>query len=251
MKKLISVLLVLISAIIFAVPVGITFISSFNDSAKGYRELLFNCFSFYLSFWNSVLYTSVILVFQLLITIPTAFAFIQTKTKLMNCIFIFYIVLMMMPLQVTLLPTYIGLRDLNLLDTRYSLIIPMIFSPMYVVLMKQYMNNINSSVIDAIRLETNSVFRVIISGVIPQIKPCIFASVLLSVAESWNMLEQPMQFIKNENLMPLTVFIHNVKNYGNGLAVSASVIFIIPMILMYGFFSDYLKNGIVMGEFYE
>ena len=58
------------------------------------------------------------------------------------------------------------------------------------------MNTINTSVIEAITLETSSLFRVIISGVIPQIKPCIYAVVLFSVAETWNMFEEPMHFLK-------------------------------------------------------
>lgn len=251
MKKYIVLLLIAFLAVIFAIPIFFTFIYSFKNFEKGFKELLSNCFPFYTAFWNSVIYTSIILIFQILIIIPTAFAFMELKTKLVNFIFVFYMILMMMPLQVTILPTYIGLRDLNLLDTRYSIIIPMIFSPMYVVLMRQYLNNINTSIIDALRLETNSIIHIITSGVIPQVKPCILATTILSISESWNILEQPMLFIKDEKLMPLTVFIHNIQNYGHEITIASSVISIIPMIIAYNFFKDYLVKQIITGETYE
>lgn len=155
---------------------------------------------------------------------------------------------MMMPLQVTLLPVYIGLRDFHLLDTRLGIILPIAFSPIYVVIMKQYMTTINVSIIEAISLETNSLFRVIVSGIIPQIKPCIYAIILFSSAETWNIYEEPVYFLKKSDLMPMSVFINKISAYENGIIYCASVVCIIPMVLLYGLFSDYLKKGIVISH---
>ena len=80
-----------------------------------------------------------------------------------------------MPLQVTILPIYIGLRDMGFINTRWGIILPAIFSPFGVVVMRQYMHGINNSVIEAMRIETNSIVRIIVSAVIPQMKICIFA----------------------------------------------------------------------------
>lgn len=251
MKRILLHILYAVLALTFAFPVVYTFILSiegFDSITAGYSELLFNCFSFYPSFWNSVLYTIVIIILQLIVIIPTALAFIQLRAKVFNFVFFLYIILMMMPLQVTLLPIYIGLRDFNMLDTRIGIILPMAFSPMYVIILKQFMNTINTSVIEAITLETNSLFRVIISGVIPQIKPCIYAVVLFSVAETWNMFEEPVHFLKNSDLMPLSVFISKISSYDNGMIYCASVICIIPMLLLFSLFSDYLKKGIVINN---
>ena len=155
---------------------------------------------------------------------------------------------MMMPLQGTLLPVYIGLRDFHLLDTRLGIILPIVFSPMYVVILKQYMTTINVSIIEAISLETNSLFRVIISGIIPQIKPCLYAIILFSAAETWNIYEEPVYFLKNSDLMPMSVFINKISAYDNGIIYCASIICIIPMVLLYVLFSDYLKKGIIIGH---
>lgn len=251
MKRIIFFIIYTSFALIFAFPIFYTIFYSFKNTegiTKGYSELFFNCFSFYPAFWNSVFYTIAIVLLQLIIIIPTAFAFTKLKTKSVNLLFIFYIILMMMPLQVTLLPVYIGLRDFNLLDTRLGIILPLAFSPMYVVILKQYMTTINISIIEAISLETNSLLRVIVSGVIPQIKPCIYAIILFSAAETWNIYEEPVYFLKKTNLMPMSVFINKISEYENGIIYCASVICIIPMVLLYGLFSDYLRKGIVIGN---
>ena len=220
MKRVIFFIIYTIFTLIFAFPIFYTVILSFKNTdgiANGYNELFFNCFSFYPAFWNSVFYTISIVFLQLIIIIPTAFAFIKIKNKTINIVFILYIILMMMPLQVTLLPVYIGLRDFHLLDTRLGIILPIVFSPMYVVILKQYMTTINVSIIEAISLETNSLFRVIISGIIPQIKPCLYAIILFSAAETWNIYEEPVYFLKNSDLMPMSVFINKIAAYDNGI----------------------------------
>ena len=247
MKKLISLICLLLAAV-FIVPVIATVLLSFTNGFQGYIDLLFDCFVFYPMFWNSVIYAAVITIVQLLIIIPCAFGFSQAKFKCKGVLFTFYIVLMMMPLQVTILPNYIGLRDMGLIDTPFGIILPMIFSPFGVVVMNQYMKNINNSVIEAARLETNSVIRIIITSVVPQMRVCIFAVVLFTFAECWNMVEQPMLFLKNDNLKTLSVFITNAQNYDGDVLFPAAVIFIIPTFLLYLFFNENLEKGLTLGE---
>ena len=251
MKKIIALFFTLL-ALIFILPVAATVFFSFTEnnsfSFQGYWDLLFDCFVFYPMFWNSVIYAAVITVVQLAVIIPCAFGFSQAKFKGKGALFVFYIILMMMPLQVTILPNYIGLRDMNLIDTPWGIILPMIFSPFGVVVMRQYMKSIDNSLIEATRLETDSVFRVIFTGVIPQIRVCIFAVVLFVFADCWNMVEQPMLFLKNESLMTLSVFITNAQNYAGAVLFPAAVIFIIPVLILYLFFSENLEKGLTLGD---
>lgn len=243
-----------VTAFCFLLPIVLTVKNSFsNDTTvftlSRYDELLFNCFSFYQAFWNSVIYTATITGAVILIIIPAAFVFTQIKSRVMDTFFVFLIILMLMPLQVTLLPNYIGLRDMRMLDNPISVILPSIFSPIYAVITIQYLRGIDGSIIEAVRLESNSVIRVIISAIIPQIKPCIFAVIVFTASESWNMLEQPMNFLKNDNLMPLNVFMSKAAEWD--ILYPAAVISLIPMLLLYGFFGDSLKNSISVGGTYE
>lgn len=238
-------------ALIFILPVAATVVFSFSSggsfSLQGYADLLLDCFVFYPMFWNSVLYALAITAAQLLVIIPCAFGFSQAKFRGRGALFVFYIVLMMMPLQVTILPNYIGLRDMGLIDHPLGIILPMIFSPFGVVVMHQYMKNIDGSIIEAARLETNSIFRVILTGVIPQIRVCIFAVVLFVFADCWNMVEQPMLFLKDDSLKTMSVFITNAQNYTGEVLFPAAVIFIIPVLILYLLFSDNLEKGLTLG----
>lgn len=94
-----------VTAFCFLLPIVLTVKKSFSDdmtvfTLNEYNELLFNCFSFYQAFWNSVIYSAVITVAVLFIIIPAAFVFTQIKSRAMDVFFIFLIILMLMPLQV-------------------------------------------------------------------------------------------------------------------------------------------------------
>lgn len=247
MRKLNAVIFAVL-AMIFILPVAATIVLSFEHGLQGYADLLFDCFVFYPMFWNSVIYAAVITLVQLVVIIPCAFGFSQARFRGKGALFVFYIVLMMMPLQVTILPNYIGLRDMGLIDHPLGIILPMIFSPFGVVVMHQYMKNIDNSVIEATRLETNSIIRVMITSVIPQLRVCIFAVVLFVFADCWNMVEQPMLFLKNEELKTLSVFITNAQSYTGDVLFPAAVMFIIPVLLLYLFFNDSLEKGLTLGD---
>ncbi len=251
MKKISAVIFTLL-AIIFILPVASTMILSFYSdnsfSFQGYVDLLFDCFIFYPMFWNSIIYAAVITIVQLVVIIPCAFGFSQAKFRGKGALFIFYIVLMMMPLQVTILPNYIGLRDMNLIDTPWGIILPMIFSPFGVVVMRQYMKSIDNSVIEATRLETNSIIKIMLHAVVPQIRICIFAVVLFVFADCWNMVEQPMLFLKDDELKTLSVFITNAQNYEGNILFPSAVIFLIPVLLLYLFFNENLEKGLTLGD---
>lgn len=247
MRKLNAVIFAVL-AMIFILPVAATIVLSFEHGLQGYADLLFDCFVFYPMFWNSVIYAAVITLVQLVVIIPCAFGFSQARFRGKGALFVFYIVLMMMPLQVTILPNYIGLRDMGLIDHPLGIILPMIFSPFGVVVMHQYMKNIDNSVIEATRLETNSIIRVMITSVIPQLRVCIFAVVLFVFADCWNMVEQPMLFLKNEELKTLSVFITNAQSYTGDVLFPAAVMFLIPVLLLYLFFNDSLEKGLTLGD---
>ncbi len=251
MRK-VNAIIFTVLALVFVLPIAATAALSFTvdgtPSIQGYVDLLFDCFVFYPMFWNSMLYAAAITIIQLVVIIPCAFGFSQAKFKGKGALFVFYIILMMMPLQVTILPNYIGLRDMGLLNTPWGIILPMIFSPFGVVVMHQYMKNIDSSVIEATRLETDSIFRIIFTGVIPQIRVCIFAVVLFVFADCWNMVEQPMLFLKDDSMKTLSVFISNAEEYTGAVLFPAAVIFLVPVLILYLFFNEDLEKGLTLGD---
>ncbi len=252
MKHTLLKILLLLLAGVFFLPTLATILLSFYANGtigiSGYDTLFFECFKFYTMFWNSVIYAYTITLLQLVVILPAAFAFSFARFRMKEALFFFYVILMMMPLQVMILPNYIGLRDMGILNTRAGIILPMIFSPFGVVVLRQYMKNLDTSSIEAMRLETNSIIRILLHAVAPQVKVCLYAVALFVFAECWNMLEQPMLLLQNENLKTLTVFFSNPNEFGDLVLYPASVLFMIPILLLYLFFHRELERGLTLHE---
>lgn len=251
MKKHVGIyLLIAVCSVCFLYPAVVTLMKSFGVgeeervSLQGYFAVLVKERWFLPGFWNSVCYAVVTTVVNVIVSIGAACAFRFTHFRGKKFLYFFYIVLMMMPLQVTLLPNYIGLRELNLLDTRWALILPGCFAPFSVFFLCQYMQGIDTAQMEAAFLETNSLFAVLTKVVLPQIKPCIFAVLLFVFAENWSMVEQPDIFLKSEDKLPLTILLTMSEKADGFVLYAGSVIFMVPVVLLYLHFSDSLEEGV-------
>lgn len=253
MKRKIKVLFVLILTGIFLFPVFFTVFRSFlimepgegasRLSLVGYYDILVEEAWYLRGFWNSVCYAAVITILNTIISIPAAYAFKEADFRGKGALYFFYIILMMMPLQVTMLPNYIGLRDMNLLDTRLALILPGIFTPFGVFLMGQYMRGLDRSILEAARLETKSIFQIMIHIALPQVKTCVAALFLFTFAENWNLVEQPQIFLKSEQKQPLSVLLAG-QNNTMGTLLAGCVLFMVPVVILYLYFHESLEDGL-------
>ena len=238
----------LLSGIVFLVPVVLTVVMSFLSdgelSAEGYRVLFFDCFPFYRMFWNSVLYAFSITLGAIVVAVPAAFAFRFAQFPGKQALYVLYIVLMMMPLQVMLLPNYIGLRDMSLLNTPYAIILPLVFSPLAVVVLHQYLKECDTQMVEAARLETNSVLKIILHCILPQVKLCVFAVGLLIFAEAWNLVEQPLLYLDEDRWKNLSLLFSEAERYEAEVLLPVAVLFMIPVLLWYLLFHNELKRGL-------
>ncbi len=269
-KYFIIIACIILLAIIFILPVFLTIMASFVDEEKinlilgsntwenmispaklslsSYDQLLFDFFPFYRLFWNSIIYSTLITFFALLVGFLAGFSFYYSKYRCKKVIYIIYILLMMMPLQVTILPNYIGLREMNLLNTPYAIILPLVFSPFGVVILRQYMSGLDVDIIEAARLETSSIIRILIKVVAPQIKVCISAVTLFIFVDSWSIVEQPLLLVKDQKLKTMTTLFSNTIDVGMDIILAASVIYLIPVLILYCNFSQHLEEGLALGR---
>lgn len=241
-------LLLFFAGVVFLIPVVLTVAGSFlpgkRFTLEGYRELFFDCFPFYRMFWNSVLYAAGITAGTIVISVPAAYAFKFARFPGKKLLYVLYIILMMMPLQVMLLPNYIGLRDLKLLNTPYAILLPLLFSPLGVVILHQYMRECDVQMVEAARLETNSCLRIIWHCIVPQIRVCIFAVSLLIFAETWNLVEQPLLYLNEDKWRNLSLLFSETGRYEPEVLLPAAVLFMAPVFLWYLLFHNELKNGL-------
>ncbi|MBQ2277605.1 MAG: carbohydrate ABC transporter permease, partial [Clostridia bacterium] len=98
-------------------------------SFSQYATVLLKSPEYLLKFWNSVIYVLPIVIFQLVVAAGASYCFSRVETKFRSIVFFMYIILMLMPYQVTLVPNYIVMDKLSLMNTRWAIILPGIFSP--------------------------------------------------------------------------------------------------------------------------
>lgn len=208
-------------------------------------ELLLDSPEFFVMFWNSIKIVVCILFGQAIISIPAAWAFSQYKIPFKKILFTLYIVLMLMPFQVTMLSSYLVLDKFKMIDTQLSLIMPAIFSTFPIFIMYRFFDNIPKSYIEAARVDGASEFKIFMKIGIPLGKPGIISALILNFIEYWNMIEQPLIFIKSKSKWPLSLFLPNVSMSNVSLAFIASLVTMTTSLIIFFAGQKYLKQGII------
>lgn len=197
-----------------------------------------------LKFWNSMILVVPIMTFQIIIALGASYCFARFTGRIREMIFFAYIILMLMPYQVTLVPNYLVSDWLNILDTRWSIILPGIFAPFSVFILTKYMRRIPVSMIEAAKLDGANEFQIFIKIFIPLCKSTIYSVAILVFIDYWNMVEQPLILLSDSDLHPLSVFLSRINEGDVGLAFAVATIYMIPTLLMFLYSEDYLIEGI-------
>lgn len=207
-------------------------------------EVLLDSPGFFAMFWNSVKISACILAGQLLVDVPAAWALARFPLRGKKTILNIYIVLMLMPFQVLMFPQYLVLRDLKLLDTLGAVILPAIFSTFPVFLLHRFFQAIPQDILEAARLDGAGELRLFCQIGIPMGAPGILSVCILTFLESWNMIEQPMTYIKTKSLWPLSLFLPEIGLGEMGVGFAAAFLMLIPALLLFSGCQEYLEQGI-------
>ena len=213
---------------------------------KSLVEVLLDSPGFFAMFWNSVNISFFILTGQLLVDVPAAWALARFPLKGKKAILNLYIVLMLMPFQVLMFPQYLVLNDLNLLDTLGAVILPTVFSTFPVFILHRFFKAVPQEIIEAARLDGAGELQIFCQIGIPIGTPGILSVCILTFLDSWNMIEQPMTFLKTKSLWPLSLFLPEIGMEEMGLGFAAALMMLIPALLLFLGCQEYLEQGIAM-----
>ncbi|MFA5726628.1 MAG: carbohydrate ABC transporter permease [Saccharofermentanaceae bacterium] len=209
-----------------------------------YKTLMFMSPTYLLKFWNSIILVVPIVIGQLLVACLAAYSFSRYRRKRREILFFSYIILMLMPFQVTLVPNYIVAEKLGILDSIWAIILPGVFSTFSVFLLAKYMRQIPSSYIEAAKLDGASEWQIFTRIAIPMCKSALYAMSILLFIDYWNMVEQPLVLLTSVDKQPLSVFLSQVNEAEIGIAFAASALYMIPPILIFLYGEEYLVEGI-------
>ncbi|MDF2663793.1 MAG: binding-protein-dependent transport system inner rane component [Paenibacillus sp.] len=209
-----------------------------------YYDVLVKKQQFLIMFWNSVRLVVPIIIGQLAVAALAGYAFSQLRFRLREPMFFAYIVTMLMPFQVTLVPNFIVADKLGLLNSYMAIVLPGIFGAFGVFLMRQFMLVVPYSYIEAARVDGAGHIRIFTTIVLPMCKPGMAALAILAFVDNWNMVEQPLIFLQDPMKQPLSVYLSVIGEGERGIAFAACAIYMAPMLLIMLYAEQYLIEGI-------
>lgn len=215
-----------------------------RPSLRPYSDLFLYCRQFYTMLWNSARDTALIAAGQILTAIPAAWAFAKLRIPLQKTIFTIYIILMMLPFQVTMLSNYFLLNRTGLLNTPWAFILPCIFSTFPVFVMTRFFKDVPDEIIEAASIDGAGSLQIFRYIGLPLGRSGITAVTVLQLLEIWNTVEQPMFFIQNEDYYPLALFFPNLTPDTLGSSFVAAIVMMLPPLLIFLYGREELENGI-------
>lgn len=215
-----------------------------SPTLKSLVQVLLDSPEFFTMFWNSVTITAGILLGQFAIAVPAAWglAKLHLPGKLGNL----YMVLMLLPFQVLMYPEYLVLKSLGLLNTLWAVILPGVFSACPVFLLTRFFGAIPEEILEAARLDGAGEWQIFRYIALPLGLPGLLSVGILSFLDAWNLIEQPMTFLKNRALWPLSLFLPETTLTDAGLGFAAALLMLIPALLLFGLCQDALEQGIAL-----
>ena len=141
-----------------------------------------------MKFWNSVILTVPIVFLQVAVASVAAYSFTRWRGKIRSGIFFFYVILMLMPYQVTLVPNYLVAERLGILNTRWSIILPGMFAPFSVFLLTKYMRRIPYALIEAAKIDGCGEWQTFTRICLPQCRAALCSIAILVFIDYWNMV---------------------------------------------------------------
>lgn len=202
---------------------------------------------------NGVIVSGGILVLQLLVAIPCAYALAKLRWPGRGPFLALVLLCLMVPHQAPAIPIYIGLYGLGLLDSYTALIAPFAFSAFGIFLLRQYFMTIPDDLIHAGRLDGMSEIAIMWRIVVPAAAPAIVAFSVFSVIVHWNDLFWPLIVVTTPELAtpPRGIVFFKNDEFGNdyGAMMAMAVIITLPLVLLFLFLQRRFIDGITMTGF--
>lgn len=224
----------------FLTPSGVTF--------DYYYDVFLGSPQYLLRFWKSMGICLCIVAGQLVVSVLAGYGFAKCEFKGRDTLLFVLMILMVLPLQVTLAPNYIMLDKLGLLDTYYALIFPSIFIPLGTFILTQSFKSVSDDIIDAAKLDGCGLFSLLMRIILPMNTSGLVCVTLLSFLDGWNMVEQPIAYIKDFLRYPISVALAYVPPADPTLQLVCCIMVVLPPLFLFTYFNRELVEGIVLAE---
>lgn len=236
-----------------------------NPTLKGYAAVFKNP-KILTGFANSFFYVIVGTTINIIITVCCAFPLSRKEFKPGRVIAA--LIVFTMYFSGGIVPTYLVVKNLGLINTRWALILPVALNPWNMILCRTYLvNSIPDELYEAAEIDGCSPFKYMLKIVIPLAKPILAVLVLYYGVAHWNSYFNAMIYLKDQNLFPLTLFLREIlinskidpamladvsaaeaaQGLTDLLKYSVIVVASVPMLCIYPFVQKYFVQGVMVG----
>lgn len=215
-----------------------------------YKTVWGDQYNFGLLYWNSIKVTVLTTFFQVAISAMAGFAFAKLDFRFKNQLFLLFLATMMIPDQVTIVPQFMILNELNLYDTHAGLILIGCFSIFGIFFLRQYMLAIPDSIIEAAKIDGAGYLTIFMKIILPISRPALATLAILKFVWTWNDYMHPLIFLNSEKLYTIQIgmksFVTDVSS-DYALMMAAAVSAILPLIIIFVIGQRNVIEGITNG----
>jgi ABC transporter, permease protein len=213
-------------------------------------QTVFERFPFFQTILNSLFISVSYTVLTLLSASLAAYAFTKIRFRGSGLVLGLYLATMMIPTQVTMIPLFVVMNQLGLINHYASMILPSVFKPFAVFMLVQQMRTIPRDYLDAAKIDGASTFRIYRSVMLPLCVPTLATLSITTFMESWNDYLWPLLMPTDRAKMTLPIALSTLNGQYNteyNVLMAGSLISMIPILLLYIFAQKYFKNGLMAG----
>ncbi|OIJ21565.1 sugar ABC transporter permease [Anaerobacillus alkalidiazotrophicus] len=241
---------------------------SFNASdwtLEGYRRILSDG-SIMRGFFNSILYSTAFTIVTVTVSILAGYTLSADGLVGRKIFMIFFLITMFF--NGGLIPTYLVVRDLGMLNTIWAIILPNAISVWFIILSRTYFKAIPNELKEAARIDGASEFKIFLKIVLPLAKPIIFVIALYAFIGQWNAYFDAMIYLEDRDLYPLQLILRSIliqnevqpgmisdqlamaelQRVSEMIKYSSIVLSSLPLLIMYPFFQKYFEKGVMVGS---
>lgn len=261
--------ILILAAIIALLPFGYVVSTSFKSTMSlfayppdwlpdeptldNYRNLI-DRYPFWRWLMNSAIVAGSVTIIKLIVDSMAGYAFAKMRFPGKEPLFLLVLISLMVPFAALLIPTFVIVRELGLLNTYWGLILPGLASPIGIFMMRQFIESLPSDLENAARLDGCSEFQIYRRVILPLVKPGLVVLGVFTFMVQWTSYLWPLVAVTKPDMATLTVGARSLTSDFTqdwGLNSAASVLSMLPMILVFIFLQRYFIAGSIAGALKE
>lgn len=224
-----------------------------EPTLENYRKLLEE-HPFKRWLFNSFLVATVVTVVKVIIDSMAGYAFAKMRFAGRDGLFALVLLTLMVPFSATLIPLYIIVRELNMTNTYWGLILPPLASPIGIFMMRQFIETLPSDLENAARLDGCSEFQIYRKVILPLMKPGLVVLGVFTFMNQWTSYLWPLVVNTKPEMMTLTVGIQSLRSLFTvdwGILSAGAVLSMLPLVLVFIFLQRFFIAGSIAGALKE